>query len=422
VTRDGDAGSASRSTSHAGFDDDAATMTSVAARVLGAQNQAVLKPYVGDARQGREWPLSSEIATAFSAPAPAQVPTAIAAVPASAPTRPQPVAGPRTGGHRLALCIGIDKYPGNNALHGCVNDARQWKKTLEGALHFDRVDILVNEKATRKGIATAVSGLLADAKAGDTVVLHYSGHGTTLPDDDGDETDGTDEAIVPVDFNKAQFITDDDIRGFLLKDLKPGVSLTVFMDCCHSGTITRMFGRTAPRAVPGARARFIVVPPKIVEAYLALRPNERLEGKVRKTADRSILRWVNFSARTASEVAYEQNGKGDFTTKATALLSQGVGITNREFQRRVVLAFGDQRRQTPQLDCPLNAESLRLFQFVAEGDRSPTALEQERRSLADRRVETDAPPLPYDRRSGVDRRAPAPSDVLVPAQPVLDPR
>jgi metacaspase-1 len=32
--------------------------------------------------------------------------------------------------------------------------------------------------------------------------MHYSGHGTQIPDDDGDEADGMDEALCPVDYQK----------------------------------------------------------------------------------------------------------------------------------------------------------------------------------------------------------------------------
>jgi hypothetical protein len=36
--------------------------------------------------------------------------------------------------------------------------------------------------------------------AGDAVFTHYSGHGGKLRDDDGDEKDGYDETLVPVDY------------------------------------------------------------------------------------------------------------------------------------------------------------------------------------------------------------------------------
>ena len=270
-------------------------------------------------------------------------------------------------GRRLALCVGIDAYPAPDTLAGCVNDARAWKRVFAETLHFDRVDELLNGDATRANIVSAMKGLLKEAQPGDVVAFQYSGHGTSLPDDDGDERDDTDEALVPVDFASAQFLTDDDLRTILTEGLKEGVSLTLFMDCCHSGTITRMLGRGAPPVLPGVKARFMRFDPQgeIVQRYLANRPAQRSAGATRSFTDRSSLRWVNFSACDATEVAYESHGSGDFTRCATALLGGGIDISNAEFQRNVVKRFGENRRQTPQLDCPTAAEDTLLLQFSA---------------------------------------------------------
>jgi metacaspase-1 len=67
--------------------------------------------------------------------------------------------------------------------------------------------------------------------------MHYSGHGTQIPDDDGDEADGMDEALCPVDYQTEGMIRDDDIYRELVATLPAGCRLTVLMDCCHSGTI-----------------------------------------------------------------------------------------------------------------------------------------------------------------------------------------
>jgi hypothetical protein len=401
VTPAGGVDAASRSTSHGGFDDDAATMTSVAARVLGQAGRVGLRPYIGNARQGREWPLSADVERAIAAPALGQVAVAAASAASVISVAPRPAS--RGAGRRLGLCIGIDKYPGQNALFGCVGDARQWKALLKEQLHFDHVEMLTDDHATRAGIVAAVRSLLDEAKSGDVVVIQYSGHGTSLPDDDGaDEADGTDEALVPIDFENAQFITDDDIRVFLTERLKEGVSLTIFMDCCHSGTITRMLGRTSDEPLPGVRARFIRVKPEIVEAYRALRDRERKEGRVLASVDRTTLRWVNFSACDATEKAFEQNGNGDFTRFATALLAGGIDLTNSEFQRRIVREFGAQRRQTPQLDCPFDAEETGLFQFASGATSAAGGADRDRRSGDERRSDPGAT-ASYDRRSGERR-------------------
>ncbi|CAM9709421.1 unnamed protein product, partial [Choristocarpus tenellus] len=79
--------------------------------------------------------------------------------------------------------------------------------------------------------------LIANAKAGDSLFMHYSGHGGSMADDNGDEADNKDETIVPVDYTSAGQIRDDEVLKELVASLPEGVTLTVVMDCCHSGSI-----------------------------------------------------------------------------------------------------------------------------------------------------------------------------------------
>ena len=58
-----------------------------------------------------------------------------------------------------------------------------------------------------------------------------------MRDRSGDEEDGYDEALVPVDFNDAGLLVDDDLFDILIEPLAEGVHMVSLMDCCHSGTI-----------------------------------------------------------------------------------------------------------------------------------------------------------------------------------------
>lgn len=49
------------------------------------------------------------------------------------------------------------------------------------------------------------------AKAGDSLFMHYSGHGGSVKDHTGDEEDQKDETMVPVDYAKSGQIKDDEI-------------------------------------------------------------------------------------------------------------------------------------------------------------------------------------------------------------------
>lgn len=63
------------------------------------------------------------------------------------------------------------------------------------------------------------------------------GHGGQTEDLDGDEDDGFDEVIYPVDFRQTSHIVDDDLHNIVVKPLQPGVRLTAIFDSCHSGSV-----------------------------------------------------------------------------------------------------------------------------------------------------------------------------------------
>jgi hypothetical protein len=142
---------------------------------------------------------------------------------------------------KRALLIGVNHYqiPGAE-LRGCVNDVQDLKAALIEFHGFTNSDIkvLTDGAATKKAMQAGITALLKDSKAGDVAVLHYSGHGSNVPDDNGDEADGRDEILCPTDLNWDDPLRDDWLRTTLDK-LRTDVSLTVIMDCCHSGTNTR---------------------------------------------------------------------------------------------------------------------------------------------------------------------------------------
>ena len=69
-----------------------------------------------------------------------------------------------------------------------------------------------------------------------TRLLTIPGHGGQTKDLDGDEEDGYDEVIYPVDFRQNGHITDDEMHRIMVKPLQAGVRLTAIFDSCHSGT------------------------------------------------------------------------------------------------------------------------------------------------------------------------------------------
>lgn len=145
---------------------------------------------------------------------------------------------------KRALLIGINKYliPGSD-LRGCVNDVRDLSAALVEFGGFKKSDVttLVDTAATKAVMSGAIKSLIKASKKGDVVLLHYSGHGSHVPDDaeKKDEADGRDEILCPTDLNWDDPMRDDWLRDTFDNGLRDGVQFTVIMDCCHSGTITR---------------------------------------------------------------------------------------------------------------------------------------------------------------------------------------
>lgn len=89
---------------------------------------------------------------------------------------------------------------------------------------------------TKQNILRAMHWLVKDARPNDSLFFHYSGHGGQTKDLDGDEADGYDEVIYPVDFRQFGHITDDEMHRIMVQPLHGGVRLTAIFDSCHSGT------------------------------------------------------------------------------------------------------------------------------------------------------------------------------------------
>jgi hypothetical protein len=268
-------------------------------------------------------------------------------------------------GQRRALCVGIDTYP-TAPLSGCVADAREWADALRH-LGFD-VSLLLNEQATYKAITSALSDLVqssTEGTEGDVIVFQCSSHGTTMPNNNGDdEIDGRDEAICPYDFATGAFIIDDDVAD-IFAAIRDGVNMTSFMDCCYSQTNTRFGVGPTPGAARGVDSRPRFIPPtlELEQAHAEFRSRYGRRSSLAGRREPRLMKNVSFSACLDSELAWETAGHGDFTRIAVPLLRHVEGsITNEEFLRRVVDGFGPNPRQHPELDSALSARAHLLLQ------------------------------------------------------------
>lgn len=155
---------------------------------------------------------------------------------------------------KRAFMVGISHY--DTALTGYqwnningVEDIKLLEPVLKKQGFY--LTTLIDEQATYQNITTQLSSFINKTKKGDIVYLHFSSHGQPVEDLNGDEEDGWDEAIVPIDAYKLykkdtyegkNHILDDQINKFVKKlreKIGPSGFLYVVIDACHAGTSSR---------------------------------------------------------------------------------------------------------------------------------------------------------------------------------------
>ncbi|GKT81756.1 caspase domain-containing protein [Colletotrichum tofieldiae] len=147
-------------------------------------------------------------------------------------------------GRRKALLIGINYFGQRGQLRGCINDVKNMSAYLVDRFGYKREDMVIltddqqnpMSQPTKQNLLRAMHWLVKDARPNDSLFFHYSGHGGQTKDLDGDEPDGYDEVIYPVDFRQTGHITDDEMHRIMVQPLQAGVRLTAIFDSCHSGT------------------------------------------------------------------------------------------------------------------------------------------------------------------------------------------
>lgn len=158
---------------------------------------------------------------------------------------------------KRAVLIGINYQGTKSMLRGCINDVTSIKQLLITQYGYEENNILVLTdnmssvfSPTKANIYRSFSWLISSNINTDFTnssyknledknyhfTFHYSGHGSQIRDTSGDEVDGMDEVICPVDYEKQGFITDDELRTKLALKVPTGSVLTAVLDCCNSGS------------------------------------------------------------------------------------------------------------------------------------------------------------------------------------------
>ncbi|MEG4595350.1 caspase family protein [Microcoleus sp. F8_C2] len=160
-----------------------------------------------------------------------------------------------------ALLIGIDGYNPNRLykdLKGAVRDVKLVASYLLETLKIpaERVFKLTSPnpevaetsetkdpKPTYENIVAKFNAITEIAQPGEQVYVYYSGHGgraTTIYPELKGGSDQNDECIVPMDIGAGgRYLLDVELTTLLKRMTDKGLIVTVIMDSCHSGGVTR---------------------------------------------------------------------------------------------------------------------------------------------------------------------------------------
>ena len=237
---------------------------------------------------------------------------------------------------KIALIFSINDYPGvANDLSFCVSDGNQ------SADYLSRLGYQIRQfkdsEVTRRRFREEILSAFQNAKEGDKIWIDYSGHGSRIPDVDGDEDDGYDETLYLHDGH----FSDDEI-ALLNQHIPDGVHVTFFVDSCHSGTVTRS------TAGNYRKARYMPPPHKIWQ-------RKRKLTRLGHTLIKGGLNHAVISACQPHESAYEGmvNGQGGGVLHLYFWNGFDDTLTLRENMRYVLQRLPSRNfPQTPMIEGP----------------------------------------------------------------------
>src|SRR6476619_2567188 len=137
----------------------------------------------------------------------------------------------------LSLHVGLNSidpahYGVDGRLRACENDARAMKAIADSQGYTSQ--ILLTRDATSSSVLKSIVEAAAELQAGDIFLLTYAGHGSQVPDVNGDEGDGLDETWCLYD----RMMIDDELKAMWTR-FRKGVRIVMISDSCHSGTVSR---------------------------------------------------------------------------------------------------------------------------------------------------------------------------------------
>jgi hypothetical protein len=261
-------------------------------------------------------------------------------------------------GRRFALLVGVTDFIApamkKHNLQGPANDVALFRTVLIGERFRVPADSIVSlagvpddqtARPTRANIEREFRRLRDLAGPGDHVMVLLAGHGSQQPanpDPNDEEPDGLDEIFLPADATGwdrsssrvTNAIVDDEIREWVGAIRNKGAVVSIIVDACHSGTITRAGGTNwRERGIPVAE--WIGTTPLPGNPAVQSRAFE-----LSSTAGEIAALYAADVIEATPELPMpDRNGPvhGLFTYTVTRVLSESTGpISYRELVQRVI--------------------------------------------------------------------------------------
>ena len=256
-----------------------------------------------------------------------------------------------------ALLIAAADYYYLPSLKAPPRDAKDMSEALQAlGVPAENIQVLSDASgshATRQNIIDALERLKHESMPGELVVLYYSGHGTQVRDQNGDESDQRDEALVPVDaplrMEPSDVVLDDHIKSTIDHIRANGANVWAIFDSCLSGTLTR--NGNASARIKGVTA--------------ATTPSS--QGETREDS------WIDPSDEAAST-----NNEGSLVAfyssrSYESSLERRVADGEDTFRSVYTAALVDALRQNPGVSFRQISEIVRTAVAAGPGRQTPTA-------------------------------------------------